>query len=110
MSLSNYGKYLFEREGAEIVEDNNGFATFKVTGDVCYIMDIYVVPEKRKFNVAGGYADQISDIAKLRGCKRLLGTVSPAAKGSTTSLKVLLGYGFTLDSSDSNMIYFFKEL
>lgn len=110
MMPSHFANYIKERQGKEIIEDNYGFATYSfVKGDV-YIEDIYVNPDARSRAHASGYADKIAEIAKERGCKNMIGTVVPSTNGSTTSLKVLLAYGFQLHSSANDFIVFKKEL
>lgn len=107
---SHYANYIKEREGFGIVEDSRGFATYKISGEECYIKDIFVKKEFRQKNVASEFADQIAEIAKEAGCKFLTGTVCPQAEGATTSLTVLLRYGFKLLSSKENLIIFIKEI
>lgn len=109
--MSLYRDFVQETGQLGIVESEDGFATYKIfPHGECYIVDIYVVPEKRKTDVATRFADEISEIAKVQGCKQLTGTVIPSHRGSTTSLKVLLGYGFTLLRSEVDRIWFMKEL
>lgn len=108
--MSLYAKYIAEREGFRIVEDEFGFATFIFTVNGCYIRDIYVIPEFRNGKIASQYADKVAAIARANGYKSLIGTVCPAAKGSTDSLRVLLAYGFTLTHVDGPLIYFAKEI
>lgn len=109
--MSTFGEYIKEREGKEIIEDERGFATylFQENGS-CYIESIYVRPDFRKTGVAAEMADKIVEIAKKRGAKELLGSVSPSTKGSTASVRVLLAYGFSLDSSANNFILFRKDI
>lgn len=111
--MSLYGDYVKEREGRQIIEDENGFATYVYCGPElkeCYIIDIYVKPEMRKSKVASKYADQIAEQAKKDGCTHLSGSVDPRSKGSTDSLSVLLHYGFELAGVLNNLIWFKKEL
>lgn len=108
--MSLFGQYIYERQNKSILEDEFGFATYYFQGDCCYIEDIYVVKEKRKENLASKYADKIAEEAKSKGMKYLVGSVKPSANGSTTSLKVLLGYGFELVSAQEDFIWFKKEL
>jgi len=109
--VSLYGDYLKERLGDEIIETEQGFATYRFPDPLtCYVVDIYVKPEFRTQSVATGIADLIVEIAKQKGCSRLLGSVVPSTKGSTTSLRVLLGYGFSLDSSTQDFILFRKDI
>lgn len=107
---SNYQKYLEEREGYSLIEDENGFASYKIFGDECYIRDIFVVKGARDQKVGSGYCDQIVEIAKAAGCKYLTGTVVPEAKGSTVSLMAIIKYGFKLHSSTQEKIVLMKEL
>lgn len=110
--MSLYADYLSERTHDKIVECPSGFATYRYIneGKSVYIIDIYTVPEYRKKGAAGNLADIIASFGKEKGCKEMLGTVVPSAKGSTISLKVLLGYGFELQSAANDLIIFRKEL
>ncbi len=108
--MSHYGNYIKEREGFEIAENEKGFATYQITGEICYLRDIYVAAEFRKENVASALADKISEWAKQLGCKILVGSVCPGSLGDTASLKVLLAYGFQLSHLGDGLIYFKKEI
>lgn len=108
--MNLYANYIKERENADLIDTGKGFAKFKISGDECYIEDIYVLPEHRKTEEASRMADVVSDIARKRGCKFLTGSVCPQANNSTISMRVLLGYGFSLLKSDEKMIWFYKEL
>ena len=108
--MSLYGDYIKERENKSIVESDVGFATYSVAKDGIYIEDIYVRPEYRKGHIAADMADQIAVIAREKGLHKLYGSVCPSANGSTASLKVLLAYGFKLNSSTNNFIMLEKEI
>lgn len=108
--MSLYGQYIKEREGKDIVECEDGFATYLIAGEECYIENLYVVPEKRRTHLATQLADQIAIIAKERGCKYLTGSVAPNTKNATSNIIVLISYGMRLLRSTPNLIYFGKEL
>lgn len=112
--MSLYAEYLKEKTGDEIIETKNGFATFRFTtfkeNPAVYIVDIYVLPEIRNLKEASSLANAIVSRAKKDGCKFLLGSVIPSNKGSTSSLKVLLAYGMTMDSCSIDFILFKKEI
>lgn len=110
MNDTLYGLYIKERQGKEILQSEIGFATFFYLDEKCYIEDIFVKEEYRKGGEASRLADEIGKIAKEKGCKQLVGSVVPSAKGSTDSLRILLAYGFKLDSSSINFIAMTKEL
>ena len=105
---SLYARYIYEREGKSIVEDEHGFATFLFLPEHCYIEDIYVVPDKRKEGIASKYADEIARLAKQKGYSKLLGSVNTKAARPDVSLKTLLAYGFIPISADKDMIYLEK--
>lgn len=109
--MSLYAEYLRERTNDRIIEGEFGFATYRfLDGGKVYLIDIFVVPEKRKSGLATSMANQIAAIAKEHGCTKMLGTVNPQAKGSTNSLKVLLAYGMSLQNIADGMVVFGKEI
>lgn len=110
--MSMYSDYLYERTNDQIIETEDGFATFRYVNnfDTVYLIDIYVKPESRQKKIATGFADQIAAEAKEKGAKEMIGTVVPSAKNSTISLKVLVGYGMTLHQAGNDVIVFRKDL
>lgn len=112
MANSMYAKYLTEKSDDLILETDKGFATYRYIngGKSVYIIDIYVLPDYRQSQEASTMADNVVALAKEKGCTELIGSVIPSSKGSTTSLKVLLGYGMKLQSSSDNFIVFSKEI
>lgn len=110
--MSLYADYLTERTNDKIIECPSGFVTYRYINDgkSVYIIDIYTVAEERKRGAAGILADLVAKEASEKGCTEMLGTVVPSTKGSTTSLKVLLGYGFELQSAGNDLLIFRKDL
>lgn len=109
---SLYARYLRERTQDEIIETDKGFATYRYLNEqkTVYIVDIYVLPDLRKSGIASELANFIVEIAKVKGAKELIGTVTPSAKNSADSIRVLLGYGMTLLSASNDMIVFRKDI
>lgn len=109
--MSLYADYIKEHRNDGCIESDKGFCTYRFLNEKqVYIVDIYVIPSERQTKEASLMADLVVKEAKEKGCKELLGTVVPSAKNSTTSLKVLLGYGMTLDSSSNDLIVLKKVL
>lgn len=110
--MSLYAEYLKERTHDQILETEKGFATYRFLdeGKTVYIVDLYVKSEFRKTGEASKMADAICKAAKDQGAIKLLGSVGPSMKGSTESMKVLLAYGMTLESSGPDFILFRKEI
>lgn len=109
--MSLYAEYIKERLGDECIETEEGFASYRfVDAATVYIVDIFVKKQFRKSESASKMADMVVEAAKAKGCTKLIGTVIPTANNSTTSLRVLIGYGMTLDSASQNLIVFKKEI
>lgn len=110
MSESLYAKYIKEREDFSTLEEERGFATYRVFGDEVYLRDIYVLPEHRQEGVASLLADEVGRIGKAAGCKYLTGTVFLGLPSTTASAKTLLAYGMKLHSASSERLVFTMEL
>lgn len=108
--MSLYGDYIKERLNKEIVESDVGFCTYFFVQDGVYIEDLYVKPEYRKGHIAANLADQVAEIAKQKGYKKMYGSVQPSSQGSTASLRVLLAYGMELESAQPNAIIMSKGI
>lgn len=109
--MSFYADYINERTNDKIIESSEGFVTYRYIDNLTvYIADIYIVPSARKSGAAGQLADMVAKEARDGGYTEMLGTVVPSAKNSTTSLKVLLGYGMSLKSATQDLIIFRKDL
>lgn len=110
--MSLFADYIKEREGTEIIEADEGFATYQFYGKICYIKDIYIVPKARQKDLASKMADRIADIARSEYCDTLMGTVCLNTKQADNSIKVLMGYGMkpVRVKEAENMIVFEKPL
>lgn len=110
--MSLYAEYIRERTTDLIFENEHSFATYRFMdeGRTVYIIDLFVKPEFRRSHIASSIADSIVAIAREKSCTKLLGSVVPSNKNSNDSLKVLLGYGMTLDSSTNDFILFRKDI
>lgn len=108
--MSLYSRYLKETFGKEIVEDAEGFASFAIVGNECYVETVYVVPEARCKGKAPWLVDKIAEKAKEKGCTYLSTTINPGINNPERSMRVITNYGFKFHSCDHNKIYFIKEL
>lgn len=110
--MSHWADYIAETADKRMLEDENGFATyFVVPGtQVCYIEDIYVVPEKRKSDVGTEYELAIRNWAVEQGCIELMGSVNLQSKNPERSVQVLLARGFKIAQVTPTMMYFKKNI
>jgi len=97
--------------GPRVLETPEGFATYYIDSDSCYIEDIYVVPEKRNKKIASSIADEITKIAKDKHITNLYGSVNKLAKSAQASREVLTSYGFSkLEEEDEELEWYIKEI
>lgn len=109
--MSLYGMFIKERENKDIVESDRGFATYYfIDKDTVYLENIYVHPDHRLSGETFIMADKVADIAKAKGCTKMLGSVCPSDSKSSSNLFYLLKHGFTLDSSANNLIVIKKDI
>lgn len=108
--MHRLASYFHEREGFDSILTEEGFATYKINGEECYIRDIWVHKDYRKKGVASEMADDIARIAITKGCKYLTGSVAVTDPNSTANTLVLLAYGFRIHSVVNYGILFRKDL
>ncbi len=108
--MQQLANYLKERQGVDSIIRDEGFATYKINGEECYIVDIWTAPDYRKRGVAAEMADDIARIAIAQGCKYLTGSIDVTTNGAHDSMLVLLAYGFRLHSAVNYGLFFRKSL
>ncbi len=109
--MSLYADYVKERLGRGTIETEDGFATFEyLDEDTVYIVDLYVVPEKRKSNIAAKMADKVMEEAIKVGKKFMMGTVDTTTKHAEVSCKVLEAYGMKIYQVVGPTVFYFKDI
>lgn len=108
---SLYAQYIFERENMNIVENDNGFATYTFlnNGEI-YLKDLFVKSMMRKTGLGVELADEVCRIGKEHGCKKLIGSVWVNANNPEESIGALLFYKMRITKAHDNMIWFEKDL
>lgn len=69
-----------------------------------------MIPEERKKGGASALAGMVIERAKEKGCIEVIGTVVPSMKGCTISMKVLLAYGFELQTASNDLVILRKDI
>ena len=109
--MSLYAEYARELLGRSVIETDKGFITYRYPDEsTVYIENLYVIPDFRKTALASAMADEVILEAKTKGCTKCLGSVIPSANNSTVSMKVLLAYGFQIDSATTDFILMKKDI
>ena len=108
---SNYGLYIEELEGLEIIESNRGFATYKIEGDELWVYDVFVRPDYRGCGIAKRYFDQLEEIAKENDCKYMVTLTNTNNNAWEKSTKMLTEHGYEpFDMTDKGTIFLKLEI
>lgn len=111
--MEQYKSYLEETytgESCYIDPQNRGWASYKISGEECYIVHCYLAPEFRGLTLMSELCKKIEDIARSKGCTYMAGTVDTTARKPERSLKMMITDGYTLDSANNNIIVLTKKL
>ena len=108
--MSLWSEYKKEISAVQFLEYEHGFISYSISNDYVYIEDIFVIPEKRRSNLAKEMADFVVQIGKSKGCTKLFGSIETKIKDPHRSLQVLLSYGMKLHSAVGSIVYFVKEI
>lgn len=109
--MKMFENYINERLGQQLfLLPGVAFATYKIHGEECYIVEIHVEEEHRRKHIAFDIGNEITKIAKAHGCKLLLGSVNLNANGATISHKGMLAFGFEPHTANDNFIMYRKAI
>lgn len=114
--MSLFAAYLKEIEDFSVLSNEHAFLTYRKQVDGSYyIRDIYVHPDFRKSGVASELADQVIEMAKKDGAKKLVGSVAILGHElgwADRSIKVLHGYKMKFIGLDDKkeLLIFEREL
>lgn len=104
-----FEQYLKERKNESVLKSTSGFIAYKISGKVCLISEIFIIPEHRKNKIASHLADEVFEIAKNNNCVEVQCTVDVSSHCAELSILSILHYGFKVYQCDEkNIIRFFK--
>ena len=103
-----YADYIKERENAELVYDDNGFASYKKAAEgVIYIVNVYVKPSMRRSKVCNEYVNKIVNITN---CEWVITSCDENANGWENSEKAIIGCGFDYRKKEGTLRWYSKEI
>lgn len=104
ISKTLYGKYLEERGGGKLIEDDMGFVTYRIEGKECFLMEIFADPHNRKIGIARDLVNRLSEAARAAGCTIITANIylnDPCANNTLISALLI---GFKLVSANGNTL------
>ena len=110
--MTLYERYLLEREGISIYENEKGFCMYMIE-DIytLFITDIYVLPEYRSKHIATNLANELTEVIKKDyKITKVKGSICLDDPNWERSHIVLTQYGMRPYDEIYNMIYYIKEV
>lgn len=108
--MSHYAKYAKEREGAETIEDEKGFISYKIQDGVCFITDMFVDPDFRNLSIGKGFVKLVEEEAKEKGIETMMCTACTEAVNVKESIAFIKSNEYMIFNTVNTMIYFVKEI
>lgn len=103
-------KYISEREGKRIIEDERGFIIYQINGDDCFLAEMFVQDQDRGGGAASDLLRHLYAAAQAEGCKAITATIYLADHGAMRTLSAALKRGFRVASANNNVLLILKEL
>jgi GNAT superfamily N-acetyltransferase len=94
----------------EVIESGNFLIVYSFTDEIFYLEDFYIRSEFRDNGFGKELMETIISMAKVKGCKKLLGSVSLLCKYKDENMAKFLKFGFKLESLGSNIIFLMKDI
>lgn len=110
--VSLYAQFIKEISTDSIIENDEGFVTYRYLNDgySVYMIDVYVVPSARIKGIFLDFVDQIIKEAKSKGCKEILGTISMSNPNRTAIMRGHMAYGMQLSAISQDAIILRKDI
>lgn len=112
MNLKNtlYAKYIKERLNQDILENENGFITYSINGEECFIAEMYVDKKKQSAGFGTDLIKLLNEIALEKGCKFITGNIQLFDQGKEQTMISALKCGFYIYSSNNQFITIIREV
>ena len=109
---SLYSKYLLEKEGKQTIETEKGFVTYKIVHaegkNLVHVCVLYIDPAYRNAFAARELINILKDKYSA-DCKAFTATVFTKQFNTTSTLKVLLYFGFEVVGLQGDEILLYKD-
>ncbi|MGZ3770060.1 MAG: hypothetical protein ACXVCP_00390 [Bdellovibrio sp.] len=105
-----YVKYIKEREGAEILSNENGFASYKINEKELFIINMFIDKQKRSTGLFRKMINELSNIALLNKCECLSANIHLWDNGANKTLMSALHLDFKVTRAESGILLIVKDL
>lgn len=105
-----FAKYIFERKGLSILEDENFFIFYKACGEELFIEDMSVDLAVRAIGKGKSAIGQLVEIAKQNNCKEITANIHLWDSGCNNTLAAALLTGFEVRAANNNILLISKSM
>jgi predicted GNAT family acetyltransferase len=99
-----FESYIKEREGFELIQNEDSFVTYKIRDGECFIGHIYVKDDVRQGGKAKLMVKRLIDIAKDNGCHALVATIDLHVGNPHNTLIAALKTGFKIYKANNDVL------
>lgn len=103
-----FAKYIKERHGQEIIENDSGFIIYQVIGPEIFIVEMCVEADERAKGKGAGLVAQLAE--KFPECTVMSGHLWLKKPGFDNVLAASLKNGFKVRGSDGDRLLILKDL
>ncbi len=108
--MKYYAQFIKDREGLDLLEFPEGFLTFKIDGDECFVANLFIHPDFRGTQALFRFYEKLEKIALEKNAKFISANIHINDHGFNRSLKAALKLGFSLVQAQNNSVIVFKKL
>lgn len=105
-----YREYIKERENSNLLVNENGWLSYKVNGQECFIVDMFIKKESRGTGLLDKMISDLKDIALLSQCEIIVANIHLNDKGANHTLKAAFKLDFSVVRADHNIIVIVKQI
>jgi predicted GNAT superfamily acetyltransferase len=105
-----YARYIFEREGIQIIENEVGFVTYKINETECFLANIYVDSSKRTNGEARSLLSKLEDIATVHNCQHITANIDLRDKNASSTMLAALKLGFKMVAANHDVLLISKSI
>jgi len=105
-----FAKYIEDRLGAKILENEFGFIFYIIKGAECFIQDMSIQESDRAKGKGRSLVYQLTKIAQDAGCEFLSANIHLFDKGANNTLIASMKAGFKVISAQNQILVITKDI
>jgi GNAT superfamily N-acetyltransferase len=108
--ISQYARYIKERQNIDAIESEIGFVHFRVVGEECFIVDMFVEPEFRGKSKGRKILNDLKCAAIEKGASVITANIHLKITGANETLLAAQACGFEVTSAQNDILLISKVI